>query len=1605
MARAKGRFHSAPRVIFYTLSGNTKRFNVNLTYKSFQQSIIADLDSLSECLKSEKVAPSRLHPNKVKANTRILTRSVSPVLSPPSSALSMTLSSSETAPLAIESATTNFSLPLEGHHETSLSNADLTNNTQTCEGCLGKNKISSRVPSDMTASNGYPTTQRGDLSAVSGCESDNQSPANNSDVNCVDPYGTTVNQKSYSQLPTPPVCVQAEKHLESSSENKVTHVVAMPAHQPSKFPRLDSGKPLACSPWMIPRLLPTSFALDQPLHARDVESLLKELRYKKVREYSLPNFTPLRAKATLRDSNDNSFPLLDKVNNFLESKNEVFLILGDAGSGKTSFCKHLDYIFWNSYKPGGMIPVHIDLHTIYRPEHDLIKKQLRADGFSNVKIQEMLHNRQFLLICDGYDECGITTNLHTTNKLNRTGQRNVKMVISCRTTLFSRGYQGLFHPHGADKYHDTSSDLFEEATIVPFTEDDVKAYIHQYICGTAMQDLANGRPRWTVEKFMDTFSTITGLSGLVKNPFVLWLALRVLPSLMSDALASTAKNGTTRAQLLDRFFENWVGVNKSRIQRRTKLKPKVFTVFQDLCDSEGGFKGCVTDFLTNLSAAMFEHQGYSPVVNYEHVKEEITWKGEFFGRTIKSTLLRDASPLNRAGDQYRFIHDTFFDYFRSLAFYTPDQGEDDGSEDGEDNDSDDSQGDDSNSSEGDETDDGDEEDSDSSEMDDSGEGAGNNEGDGGGILEWWTPERKVLLVWWKRRFIWWERRYVWRKQWLDTQWRWIFPWGHGDGNWSGGNGDATNGERGSNGLFSGSSGGSSGSGGNDNNSNGGKDDSKEDKNSPRKGKDDSRSKKKDRSTKSRSSKSNDSFSRQNVFKDPHVLELLVDRVHSDPRFEKRLFVNIEQSKMSAVPSLAAANSITILYMAGKSFRDVDLDGVKIPYDYMLDGGHGTPNSVRSLSNALMASSSSRSMGDYPHAQGPDSANDQLRGPTIPPLAALLSGAEGKPQFFGWESRADRLGPLIPRPTGVDPDDAPGEKRPPLQFKGSAILPSVLPPLISPAPSSSSSLSILSCASGLLSGSMQHSFPRICGFDAADVPPRFPAPPAVKFSYGPRFSHCLKRPQDNSDDIEGGESRKRVFPRDSAESFQQRSYGSGGAAPPVSSAPSYGSSQFYGYNAPPPPPPQSFAPQNHHYSSLDMDRSSRHNEYTHRGGWSNSQSSSSSSSMAHGGFNYRTSTSRPYSRAQSPIMGIKPPSWYQDYANSVHSKPRTQPAYQQRLDFDYIEGSNSQHYQQQLQRHHHHSSHVYEGSSLTRIHEMDEDDGSHHLHRLSKTSGSKRSHNSGYDTSPSVHPFDTVDPSATGSLSSESKKPMWIKDAAGQVDMISMDDDFYAVKTKRKRVNASQLSVLNASFERSYFPSIEERLQLSKQCQMDPRTVQIWFQNKRQSVRARSKAMEAAVSGTDITDELLEQRLQVLEEEEQSLGMDGQKRSTNNMADEDYDEEEDESGPVEYSSEKPSHHRHHHGGSGGSSGGKQRRSSGNNTGASNGTSNGPTPSDAVMSALHIQLDDRSVDYFSRKRRATIVKAWSEQKKEKEEQQSEREQEHQLVIQQHQKHQQE
>ncbi|KAJ9053799.1 hypothetical protein DSO57_1020640 [Entomophthora muscae] len=58
----------------------------------------------------------------------------------------------------------------------------------------------------------------------------------------------------------------------------------------------------------------------------------------------------------------------------------------------------------------------------------------------------------------------------------------------------------------------------------------------------------------------------------------------------------------------------------------------------------------------------------------------------------------------------------------------------------------------------------------------------------------------------------------------------------------------------------------------------------------------------------------------------------------------------------------------------------------------------------------------------------------------------------------------------------------------------------------------------------------------------------------------------------------------------------------------------------------------------------------------------------------------------------------------------------------------------------------------------------------------------------------------------------------------------------SAKGKRKRVNVLQLAILSRVFSVTSFPSTKLREELARQLGMSPRAVQVWFQNKRQSLR-------------------------------------------------------------------------------------------------------------------------------------------------------------------------
>ncbi|KAJ9083894.1 hypothetical protein DSO57_1029895 [Entomophthora muscae] len=60
----------------------------------------------------------------------------------------------------------------------------------------------------------------------------------------------------------------------------------------------------------------------------------------------------------------------------------------------------------------------------------------------------------------------------------------------------------------------------------------------------------------------------------------------------------------------------------------------------------------------------------------------------------------------------------------------------------------------------------------------------------------------------------------------------------------------------------------------------------------------------------------------------------------------------------------------------------------------------------------------------------------------------------------------------------------------------------------------------------------------------------------------------------------------------------------------------------------------------------------------------------------------------------------------------------------------------------------------------------------------------------------------------------------------------------SLKSRRCRANQTQLTILNRIFRTTGFPSTQLRAALALQLGMSPRTIQIWFQNKRQSSRKK-----------------------------------------------------------------------------------------------------------------------------------------------------------------------
>ncbi|KAF8943057.1 hypothetical protein BGZ47_005834 [Haplosporangium gracile] len=391
-------------------------------------------------------------------------------------------------------------------------------------------------------------------------------------------------------------------------------------------------------------------------------------------------------------------PLMAMAQEFLESDKQVLLIMGDPGSGKSVFVRQLERELWDEYTDfNDPIPILVNLPDFGNTAYDFLGQVLKTKGFPSEHIQLLRrYKRQFILICDGYDEAQVQGNIYNQNRFNRDEQWIVKLIIACRSDKIGRDSDVRFQPEADDHYSFKKLDQFQKAATASFTFRQIRGYVEKYVakqlqvavrqssgggqdviqhCSMEVLLTLKSNRDWSVQQYMETLTDIPNLMELVKNPYILSFILELLPTIAGSS-PDVLRSRVSFDALYKYIFDHWMGVGKQRLHGKMMSSAEQ----QALCRlMEYGFKTTCMEYLKELAVEIFTKQGGDSVVEYSHLRHKNTspWKTKFFGPDPETRLLQESVPLIKSENFYRFVHPSLLQYLYSLAVFDP-NGSDDG---------------------------------------------------------------------------------------------------------------------------------------------------------------------------------------------------------------------------------------------------------------------------------------------------------------------------------------------------------------------------------------------------------------------------------------------------------------------------------------------------------------------------------------------------------------------------------------------------------------------------------------------------------------------------------------------------------------------------------------------------------------------------------------------------------------------------------------------------------------------------------------------------------------------------------------------------------------
>lgn len=346
--------------------------------------------------------------------------------------------------------------------------------------------------------------------------------------------------------------------------------------------------------------------------------------------------------------------LKDYVDDFLESEYKALLILGDYGSGKTSFCYIYALGLLEKFIQGksGYLPIMIKLRGYNKAVGvaqlltDYFVNSLGINNFNIVSLKLLLKNINVVLIFDGFDEVAKKVDFDikydVLKEICSLVESNTKIIVTCRPNYFQNAleFKQIFQ-NSHFPYEPGEKPIIEfiENSIAELDLNQINYYIESY-----REELK--KLGVSISEILQIIANTHDLTDLAKRPFLLYMILNTLPKILEEE--KSEKNTKINAYRLYLVYtDNWIKREDSKNKTLIRQEDKEF-----FC-KELAFE------LYNSNSVSLSYKDF-PLAIKKHFKDvERIEDIDYFTHDIQSCSFLTS---DRTGD-FKFIHKSFMEYF------------------------------------------------------------------------------------------------------------------------------------------------------------------------------------------------------------------------------------------------------------------------------------------------------------------------------------------------------------------------------------------------------------------------------------------------------------------------------------------------------------------------------------------------------------------------------------------------------------------------------------------------------------------------------------------------------------------------------------------------------------------------------------------------------------------------------------------------------------------------------------------------------------------------------------------------------------------------------